>query len=405
MNIQWYGHMHEIAQSQWDRLAHPLETPLLEWQWLRVLEDSGSIDSNEGWTPHHITIWDEETLVAAAPLYIKTHSMGEFVFDFAWADVAHQIGARYYPKLVGMSPATPSSAFRILVDEQRDDREELRRRVVEEVLSFAEESDFGGVAFNFIEPSHKADFEARGFTAWRHQSYEWINESFESFEDYLAGFRKNQRRNIRRERRSMEREGVRIEVKRGEELTPALFDRMCYYYELHNAQFGPWAAKFLNRRFFRELGEAFRERLAFVCAWHPDFSLDPEEPVAMAFLITKGDLLLGRYYGAAEHIPDLHFNCCYYTPIEWAIENGYRRFDPGMGSSHKVRRGFRATSSYSVHRFLDERMRAIMEANIDRINSMEDMHIEQLNDARPVKLTSGSTSRSTSGSTSGEADR
>ncbi|MFP4643558.1 MAG: GNAT family N-acetyltransferase [Spirochaetales bacterium] len=385
MDIRWYESMRGIPADQWNRLAKPLATPLLEWEWLNVLEDSGSIAPQEGWHPHHITVWDADTLVAAAPLYIKTHSMGEFVFDFAWADVAHQIGARYYPKLVGMSPATPSDAFQIMTDPNRSDREELFKTVVDATISFAQEQGLGGVAFNFIEPDLKPSFENRGFIAWRHQSYEWINDGFSSFDDYLAGFTKNQRRNIRRERRSMEREGVDIRVLQGQELTHALFRRMSAYYELHNAQFGPWAAKFLNDQFFEQLGEVFRDRLAFVCAYHPSFSTDRDKPVAMAFLVVKGDLMLGRYWGAAEHIPDLHFNVCYYTPIEWAIEHGYRRFDPGMGSSHKVRRGFRAKSSYSMHRFLDERMYEIMVANIDRINSMENLHIGQLNAARPIK--------------------
>ncbi len=385
MDIQWYESMSGIPAAQWNRLAKPLATPLLEWEWLNVLEESGSIASEHGWHPQHITVWNGDDLVAAAPLYVKTHSMGEFVFDFAWADVAHQIGARYYPKLVGMSPATPSSAFRVMVDESRDDRGELFTTVVDAAMKFAEEQGLGGVAFNFIDPELKASFENRGFIAWRHQSYEWMNDGFSSFDDYLAGFTKNQRRNIRRERRTMEREGIAIRVLQGEELTEALFKRMSTYYELHNAQFGPWAAKFLNRRFFEQLGDIYRDRLAFVCAYHPDFSMHHDEPVAMAFLVVKGDLMLGRYWGAAEHIPDLHFNVCYYTPIEWAIDHGYRRFDPGMGSSHKVRRGFRATSSYSMHRFMDERMNEIMNANIDRINSMETLHIGQLNAARPVK--------------------
>lgn len=385
MKVIWYDRIRDIPRDEWDRLAVPLKTPLLEWQWLRVMEDSESIDPSEGWHPQHVTAWDGDRLVAAAPLYVKTHSMGEFVFDFAWADVAHQIGAPYYPKLVGMSPATPSNAFRLLIGSERSDGEALISRLLDEIERYADEQQLGGVAFNFVDLEWKPVFERHGYTAWRHQSYEWVNEEFASFDDYLSRFNKNQRRNIRRERRSMERQNVRIEIRTGDDLTPALFERMCRYYELHNAQFGPWAAKFLNRRFFRELGEAFRHRIAFVCAYHPDFSLDAEEPVAMAFLILKGDEMLGRYWGAAAHIPELHFNCCYYAPIEWAIEHGYRRFDPGMGSSHKIRRGFRAIPSYSLHRFRDERMRVIMETNIDRINSMEQVHIGQLNEARPIK--------------------
>ncbi len=382
----WKDSIQSISSEQWDRLAEPLRTPLLEWEWLRQLEVSGSISPEEGWVPQHLTLWDGPELVAAAPLYIKEHSMGEFVFDFVWADVAERLGASYYPKAVGMSPATPSAAYRFLIDPRYDQRT-LSRLLLERIERFSRENGIGTVQFNFVEHDWLDEIEPWGFTTWEHQGYQWLNEGYTSFEDYLSSFRKNQRRNIRRERRSVEDQGIEIRVLTEEEITRALCSRMYDYYERTNAQFGPWAAKFLNRRFFEGLSEGFRHRLALVCAYAPGTPSggSPEDPLGMAFLLTKGDLILGRYWGAQGEIPELHFNVCYYAPIQWAIEHGYRCFDAGMGSAHKVRRGFRAVPHYSVHRFSDPRLQELMRSNIDRINRMEELYMAELNTARPVK--------------------
>lgn len=386
--IRFHERIDEIPQTEWDRLALETDTPLLEWEWLRCLEESGSISPREGWTPHHLAVYEDERLLAAAPLYVKTHSMGEFVFDFAFADVAHQLGAPYYPKLVGMSPATPSSAFAFLA-EPGPRAQELQNVMFASIMEMAEETGMGGVAFNFADPqwmngAGKNALEAHDFIGWKHQLYYWRNNDFTSFDDYLSVFTKNQRRNIRRERRSMEQQGIQIEVLTGTDITRQHLDWMYDYYAAHNARFGPWAAKFLNRTFFRMLADGFRHRIALVCAYStPGWDLDTR-PIAMAFLLIKNQTIWGRYWGAEEDVRDLHFNCCYYTPIEWAIDHQYRLFDPGMGSSHKIRRGFEAVSGYSLHHFMDERMQYILHNNIDRINSMESMQVEQLNAARPV---------------------
>lgn len=395
LTIRFHEHIRDIPRQDWDRLSLGTETPLLEWEWLRCMEESGSISPEEGWIPHHIGVYDNDRLVGAAPLYVKTHSMGEFVFDFAFADVAHQLGASYYPKLVGMSPATPSSAFAFLTEDGPDEAE-IQAVMAASILEMAEETGMGGVAFNFADPkwmngAGKAALEQYDFVGWTHQLYHWRNRGFTSFDDYIACFTKNQRRNIRRERESMDRQGIRIVIRTGDDITPELLDYMYDFYAAHNARFGPWAARFLNRQFFRMLADGFRDRIALVCAYSREqcatgeHSLHGQRPIAMAFLLVKNRTMWGRYWGADEEIRDLHFNCCYYKPIEWAIENGYELFDPGMGSSHKVRRGFEAVSGYSLHHFLDERMQYILHNNIDRINSMESAHVEQLNAARPVQ--------------------
>ncbi len=378
MTLKWISGMHEVDRAAWNALAEPLETPLLEWDWLAQMEQSGSITPETGWLPLHLTAWRDRQLVAAAPLYIKGHSSGEFVWDHVWADVAAQLGVRYYPKMIGMSPATPVVGYRFLVA-PGEDEPAVTGAMLEQIEQLCRKNNVSGCGFNFVDPEWGQLVEGLGYTAWRHQSYRWINEGFETFDDYLARFDKNQRRNIRRERASVEEAGVSLRPLTGEEIPDSYFPLMYRYYVNTNEQFGPWAARFLTRRFFLGLAGRYRHRLLFVAACERGSA----EPIALSLLITKGSQLLGRYWGASRFVRNLHFDACYYAPIEWAIKRGVRWFDPGAGSPHKIRRGFQAVANHSLHRFYDEDMRRVMDKHIRRINSMEQEEIDGLNEGLP----------------------
>ena len=378
--FEWHHSVKDFSRAEWDALAEPVRTPFLEWEWLRCLEDSGSITPENGWLPCHLGVRNAGKLVAAAPLYIKGHSDGEFVFDYAFAEVAEQIDVAYYPKMVGMSPATPSAGYRFLIDTTIDS-ETITAAMLEVIAEFCRVNEVSGCAFNFAETEWVADVTANGWLPWKHQSYEWLNEGFSSFDDYLSGFTKNQRRNIRRERAAVRDAGLRIEYLTGDGIPESLMPVMYRYYKNTNDQFGMWAARFLNREFFAMLHPGYRNRLLMIAA----FAESDPTPVAISFLVVKNDFMVGRYWGCHEFFDALHFEACYYAPIEWAIENGIRVFDPGMGSSHKIRRGFRAVENYSLHRFIDPTMQHILETNLPRINRHEDAHIEYLNAASPLK--------------------
>jgi len=378
---QWCRSMEEIPQGAWNALAEPQESPVLEWQWLREMERSGSMRPDTGWLPLHLTIWRGGELAAAAPLYVKGHSEGEFVWDYIWAEVAGKIGARYYPKLIGMSPATPVPGYRLLTAPGQDE-EAMITIMLSCIDRLCRDNELGGVAFNYADPSFLPALQKRGFLAWRHQSFAWENPGCRSFEDYLAAFDKNQRRNIRRERSRLEEQGIVLHTLTGDQITPAALQRMYRFYDATNAQYGPWAAKYLTREFFTGLAEGYRHRLLLVAACRGQDP--PEQAVGMSLLLHKGHSLYGRYWGAAEYVDSLHFNACYYAPIQWAIEHGIRHFDPGIGSEHKLRRGFRAVDNWSLHRFSDSRMQAVMEANIERINSMQQEQIQAMNLTIPL---------------------
>lgn len=380
-SVTWLHNINEISQSTWDELALPLATPFLEWAWLYNIENSGSATPRTGWLANHLTIWRHQTLIAAAPLYVKGHSYGEFVFDHQWADLALRLGINYYPKLLGMTPFTPAEGYRFLIAEDEDE-EELTALMVREIDQFCARNRLSGCHFLFVDPNWRPILERHGYSAWMHHSYIWQNQGHQNFEDYLGGFNANQRRNIRRERKAIVSAQLEMKVLTGEEISRALLSRMHDFYSDTCEKF--WGgSKYLTQKFFEQLYPNYCHRLVLVTAYTPS---DSHHPVGMSFCLTKGDRLYGRYWGSFQEIDCLHFEACYYAPIEWAIAHQIQIFDPGAGGQHKKRRGFPASPNYSLHRFYDQRLNQIWHHYIDQINDQEQQEINQINQDLPLKL-------------------
>ena len=233
-----------------------------------------------------------------------------------------------------------------------------------------------GSSFLFANPRWQREMQKHGYMSWRHQSYAWYNQNYETFEDYLAAFNSNQRRNIKRERKALARQEVYVRIFIGEDIPRSFLPLMYRFYEGTNDKFGPWGCRYLTDSFFEGLYGHFRQRLMIVAAFDEK---DASIPLGMSMLVTKGEQLYGRYWGSSRPVKALHFNACYYIPIEWAIQNGIKRFDPGAGGAHKIRRGFEAVASYSLHRFYDERLAGVMRTHIDEINRLEQQQIDNLN--------------------------
>jgi len=377
--VVWLKSLAEVDQAQWDVLAEPLDTPFLEWEWLHQMEISKSTTAETGWRPQHLTVWSRDQLIAAAPLYLKQHSAGEFVFDHAWADVADRLNISYYPKLVGMSPFTPMVGYRFLTA-TGENEEVLTRYMVNEIEQFCRQYQISGCSFLFVDPQWRRLMINCGFISWLHQSFTWQNAAYQSFDDYLAVFNSNQRHNIKRERRSIAENGITLKIFEGDQIPPAYFSEIYPFYERTNDKFGPWGCKYLKKSFFKGLADRYRHRLVFVAAFE---KANADSPLGLSLLVRKRDRLFGRYWGCSKEINYLHFNACYYRPIEWAIAKGINRFDPGMGGYHKVRRGFTAVGNFSLHCFFDQRLEHIMNAHIEEINRLEQKQIDELNAELP----------------------
>ncbi len=376
--IKWITNMAEIPQSAWDSMALPLKTPFLEWEWLNNLETSGSVTPRNGWQPCHLTIWLNQVLVAAAPLYIKSHSYGEFVFDHQWADLAYRLGIDYYPKLLGMTPLTPAVGYRFLIAEGENE-DFLTEMMISAIDHLADRHNLSGCNFLFVDPNWQSTMAKYGFSSWQHHSYIWSNSNFKNFDDYLAMFNANQRRNIKRERKAIAKAGLIIKNLVGEEIPHYLYPYIYKFYSNTCDKF--WGgSKYLTKNFFEQLYPNYNKRLMLVVAFNEG---DEHKPVGMSFCVYKDQNLYGRYWGSFQEYDSLHFEACYYKPIEWAISQGITMFDPGAGGSHKKRRGFPATANYSLHRFYHPRMNSILHHYIDELNQHQQAQIIALNQDLP----------------------
>ena len=380
-SLVWTHTITDVPQLAWDALAIPLKTPFLEWDWLHNLEVSQSVTANTGWLPNHLILWRDRTLIAAAPLYLKGHSQGEFVFDHQWAELASQLGVEYYPKLLGMAPFTPAEGYRFLIA-PGEDEEEITALMLHEIDSFCVKHRISGCHFLYVDPQWRPILERQGFTSWLHHSYIWENANFQTFDDYLTGFNANQRRNIKRERKAVEKAGLRLQALTGEEIPNSMFPLMYHFYADTCDKFGWWGSKYLTKNFFEQLHDNYRHRVVFFAAYNQE---DPRQPVGMSFCLFKEDKLYGRYWGSFQDIDCLHFDACYYAPIEWAIAHGIQNFDPGAGGKHKKRRGFPATPNYSLHRFYNNRLGQIILPWIRKVNQMEQQEMDAINAELPFK--------------------
>lgn len=380
-SVSWISNIAEVPQAEWDALAMPLQTPFLEWDWLHNMETSGSTTAKSGWLPNHLTLWRDRSLIAAAPMYLKGHSYGEFVFDHQWADLAYRLGMEYYPKLLGMSPFTPAEGYRFLIA-AGEDEDVLTEIMVAAIDQFCVRNRILSCNFLYADPEWRQVMERHGFVSWLHHSYVWSNKGFGSFEDYLGAFNANQRRNIKRERKAVAEAGLRVEALTGEQITPELLTQVYAFYCDTCDKFGLWGSKYLTKKFFEQLCPTYCHRVVLFGVYD---EADPERLAGMSFCLTKGERLYGRYWGAAQEFDNLHFDTCYYSPIEWAIGRGIQTFDPGAGGRHKKRRGFPAMPNHSLHRFYDARFAKILNSYIGEINEMERQEMEAINADIPFK--------------------
>ena len=385
LQARWHQGIADLPEERWDGLlaaAAPAQAvlPFYRWRWLAALESSGSIVPQQGWQSCPLALWRGERLVAVAPLYLKGHSYGEFVFDQSFAELAARLGQRYYPKLVGMSPVSPIEGYRFWID-PAEDQAAITAVMLEQIDRFCDQHGIFSLNLLYVDPDWAPLAEADGCARWLNQQSTWSNPGFAGFEDYLASFNANQRRNIKRERRAVADAGLVVTLLAGEAIPPALVGRMHDFYAMHCARWGPWGSKYLTDDFFAAAARELREHLVLFAAHAADG--DPSDPVAMSLCVRGGDQLWGRYWGSAVELDNLHFEVCYYAPIAWAIEQGIRLFDPGAGGSHKRRRGFVAQPRLSLHRWRNPRFAEILRQWLPGANAQMQQQIEAINAELP----------------------
>jgi len=352
VNIRIVRKIAELARDQWDSLAHGA-TPFIRWDWLDTLEQSGCVNEQTGWLPHHVVAEKAGTLVAACPMYLKLHSLGEFVFDYEWADAAHRAGIQYYPKMLVGIPFTPVAGHRFLTA-AGEDRGALIRLIGQALAKIAADNKISSVHVNFCRADEREALEQVGFSPRTGIQFHWQNRNFNSFDDYLGSFRSDRRNKVKRERREMERRGIAIRAYEGADLTQKHLRTMFRLYKDHVDRLY-YGRQYLTQRFFDELQRRFAANVCLMLAERDG------KIIAGTFNVRDDTALYGRYWGAFEEHPFLHFNVCYYSAIEHSIRMGLSRFEAGAGGSFKQLRGLDPQHTTSAHYFVDGNLRRAVE--------------------------------------------
>ncbi|MBF5046259.1 N-acetyltransferase [Aggregicoccus sp. 17bor-14] len=346
----------EVPAATWDALVGADAPPFLRHAWLLALEESGSASSETGWEPMHHTLWRGEQLVAAAPAYRKFHSMGEYIYDFGWAGAASRLGIEYYPKLLVGVPLSPATAPRLLVA-AGEDVPALQDALAQALRASAEEEGLSGLHVIFPPEAEAARLEAHGLARRLTLQYHWRNPGYATYADYLSRFDSKRRAQLKRERAAAGFQGITIRTVKGEELTAA-HARLAYdFYESTNEKHS-WGQIQLNRDFFLRVFRTMRDAVELVVAEREG------RVIAGAFNVASRTRLYGRYWGALEEHPFLHFNVCLYHSVDECIQQGREAFEPGAGGEHKISRGFLPTGIHSAHLIHDRRLDNAVRASL-----------------------------------------
>ena len=365
-----------VDPAEWDTLAGD-GSPFLEWGWLASLEESGCVRPETGWMPQHLLLREKKTLVGACPLYVKGNSLGEFVFDHGWAEAAEQAGIRYYPKLLVASPFTPATGARFLI-RPGVDRPAIIRTLGAALKELCTENGFSSVHVNFCLPEEVSALESVGFERRTGYQFQWRNAGWGSFEEFLAAFRSKRRTQIRRERRELEAQGVRLEVVEGDAIPDELFPVVFRLYKSTVDKLF-WGRQYLNEALFELLRRRWKHRLSLVLARRGD------EILAGTVNVRKGNVLYGRYWGAFEELRFLHFNVCYYAAIEHCLRDGIARFEPGAGGEFKFLRGFDAWPTESAHFLADARLHRAVRDYLSRERRAVERRLEWMEEQSEVR--------------------
>ena len=333
--------------AAWDALDAG-GSPFLRHAFLGNLEATHCVGGSTGWQPAPITLYDERGLAAAVPAYVKAHSFGEFVFDFSWAQAYAQHGLEYYPKLVLGVPFTPASGARLLVRPGLD-ATRMRAALIAAIREYAEAQGFSSIHALFVDEADRAAFSAAGWLARHDVQFHWHNQQYRDFDHYLETFTADKRKKAKRERRRVAEEGITFDTLLGGELDRKTVDQI---YDLHRDTFLRHGHEpYLSRAFFRRLPDSLGDNFMVKRARAGG------ETVAAAVFFWSQEALYGRYWGASEAHHSLHFETCYHQGIEFCIERGITRFEPGTQGEHKVSRGFVPANTWSMHWIVDARFR------------------------------------------------
>lgn len=363
--------MGDIERSSWNAVANPAGErydPFLDWDFLEAAESSGCAEPSTGWTTRHLLAHDQSgKLVGAAPLYLKMHSRGEFVFDHSWADALHRAGGRYYPKLLCAVPFTPVTGRRLLATGAN--AAAIQRALAGAIVEAGQQWRASSAHFNFVDEETWQALGQAGLLLREDQQFHWLNRGYASFEDFLGALSSRKRKMLRRERREAQ-EGLDIVRLTGPELTTKHWDAFFKFYMDTGGR--KWGSPYLNREFFQILHERMADKCLLILAY------DGKKPIAGALNMIGSDTLFGRYWGRSVDRPFLHFEISYYQAIDFAIERGLARVEAGAQGEHKLSRGYEPQLTRSAHWIAHSGLRRAVSDYLDREREAVEEGIDEL---------------------------
>lgn len=353
--VRILSRVRDVSAEQWDACAG--DDPFLSHAFLDALEESQSAVADEGWLPHHLAVEHDGRLVAVAPLYVKGHSYGEYVFDWSWANAYQRAGQAYYPKLQCCVPFTPVGGNRLLIHPDAE-HDKYAAALVGAMVELTERMDLSGAHLTFL---NRKQWELCGEVGLLQRvgvQYHWRNDGYESYDDFLDALIARKRKNLRKERKQAAASGVELVTLTGEEITREHWSAFYGFYT--NTINRKWGSAYLTKDFFHILGDTMPERVVLVMGRHEG------RWIAGALNLRGDKAIYGRYWGCSERYKSLHFEVCYHRAIDFAIEHGLERVEAGAQGQHKIQRGYVPVETYSAHYLSHPGFRGAIEDFLER---------------------------------------
>jgi predicted N-acyltransferase len=368
----------EIDSDQWDRCAAGTGAynPFTRHAFLLALEESGSVGRDAGWQPFHVAVENGDELIGVVPLYLKNHSQGEYVFDYAWADAWHRAGHNYYPKLQSSIPFTPATSPKLLCADNSDENQQL---LLDACLQVAEQAKVSSLHMTFLPEDQWQHAAGAGLLQRMDQQFHWHNAGYTNFDEFLAQLASKKRKNLKRERRTALENDITIHWLTGADLNEAHWDAFYQFYLDTGSR--KWGSPYLTRDFFSRASATMAKDILLIMAQREG------RYIAGALNFIGGDTLFGRNWGCIEDHRFLHFEVCYYQAIDFAISRGLKRVEAGAQGGHKVVRGYLPQATYSAHWIADPGFRDAVARFLEEERRYVAEDIEQVEQRSPFNAT------------------
>ena len=351
--------------------------PFLQYEFLNALEKSGSATSKTGWQPYHYIEKDNEEIIAICPLYIKSHSFGEYIFDHSWADAYHRYGLNYYPKLQSAIPFTPVTGERIIINKKINNIKEKENEVIKNIITEAKKINVSSLHFNFIKNSSQL-INNKEIMLRSGIQYHWKNKNYKSFDKFLESLSSRKRKIIKRERLCISNNDLRVELLNGDLIKE---EHIQFFYDCYLDTTGrKWGSTYLSKDFFFELLLNFKDKILLIMAFHDN------KKIASAINFLSKSHLYGRLWGAKYEVPFLHFELCYYQAIDYAIKNEIQIVEAGAQGEHKLQRGYVPTKTWSAHWIKDKEFSTAIENFLNKEVQLINSEKDKLDTLSPYKL-------------------